>query len=186
MEGVYLLSNDSAPSVGDVFSDKARYLICSFSRAEALSNPLMWGHYANGFRGLAIEIEVPKADVRQVEYTRDLRREAWPPNIQDRVEKILTTKLSRWKHEHEFRYLKKIDRQVDGDNKSRASKIGNITAVYFGDPYGDAANSSSVFEKSSDLRAFRERREDLEYLAKEKDYYCDRVRVNDARVVRSE
>ena len=32
----------------------------------------MWGHYANGFRGVAIEIEVCENEVNKIKYKREI------------------------------------------------------------------------------------------------------------------
>ncbi len=57
MEGVYAtLSNIDA--VAQIFEAKSRQRICSFSSARALRNPLMWGYYSSGFKGVAIEVDV--------------------------------------------------------------------------------------------------------------------------------
>lgn len=177
MEGVYLLSESNDQSVKDVFSGKAQYLICSFSGKQALSNPLMWGYYANGFRGMAIEVEVSNREVAKVEYVSKIP-DKWPSNIQDCVRKILTTKLAAWKHEDEFRYLGLYDDKCD----QRAIKLGRITSVYFGNPYGDVANTDAVFELASDLRDFMKRRDKLRCVATERGLPCYLANVCDTTV----
>lgn len=59
MEGVYLAPLDES-KISKMFEEKDGFVICSFSSEEALDNPLSWGHYANGFKGIAIGIEVNK------------------------------------------------------------------------------------------------------------------------------
>jgi hypothetical protein len=134
MEGAFTLLNrpNASKIIDSIYDEKESYKICSFSGEGAFSNPLMWGYYANGFRGVAIEIEIDKNEVKQIEYVDEI------PSLEKlklnnlTAEKILTTKLSPWSHECEFRYLKK-----DFDN---LLKIGRITALFYGDPYERAKN----------------------------------------------
>lgn len=179
MEGIFLVSNSSNVDFTEVFSDKAKYAICSFSGRQALLRPTMWGYYASGFKGVAIEINVIADDVQhveQVEYTCDLPcANQLPSNINARVRRILTTKANGWKHEHEFRYL------VESD-VSKKCRIGHITGVYFGDPYGNTANQASVRESSPALQEFLARRDALEAMAREKGFDRYRVHVSGNRV----
>ena len=64
MEGIYYAA-DRANIIDLIFKAKARYKICSFSNEEAFSKPIMWGYYANGFRGVAVEIEVSEKEVKK-------------------------------------------------------------------------------------------------------------------------
>ncbi|HLO99899.1 MAG TPA: hypothetical protein VK171_14990, partial [Fimbriimonas sp.] len=57
MEGIFRA--DISPTIAnEVLSEKSSRLICCFSREAALLNPLMWGYYAGGFKGLAIEVTI--------------------------------------------------------------------------------------------------------------------------------
>lgn len=60
MEGgySYLTTAENEIATPDVFTEKNAYRICSFSGEKALSNPAIWGYCANGFKGVAIEVEV--------------------------------------------------------------------------------------------------------------------------------
>jgi hypothetical protein len=55
-----------------ILGAKAHYKICSFSDEKAFSNPIMWGYYANGFRGVAVEIEVCGEEVNKIKYERKI------------------------------------------------------------------------------------------------------------------
>lgn len=108
MEGAFTALNASNVSeiIDSIYNEKERYKICSFSNEEAFSDPVMWGYYANGFRGVVIEIEVCSTEVKQIEYVDEISSfEVLNPDM--KVKKILTTKLSPWKHECEYRFLKK-------------------------------------------------------------------------------
>src|SRR5262245_53411237 len=105
MEGVYRTDRSVATDemIQQLFSEKSRYTICCFSGEKALKHPAMWGYYANGFRGLAIEVEIPRAMVEQITYSAKLEEidPLDPPAL--RIREILCTKLNAWQHEHEYR-----------------------------------------------------------------------------------
>ncbi|MCI0366457.1 MAG: hypothetical protein L0219_21550 [Phycisphaerales bacterium] len=170
MEGVYSFTADDGVPVEDVFSDKARHVICSFSGKKAFSNPLMWGYYANGFKGLAIEIEVSADNVKKIEqmnYVKDVSE--WSElgalgAIDERVKKILTTKLDRWKHEDEFRFLCE-------SVKPAPKHIGEITGVYFGNPHAKTVNRQSIMDRSQELRMFMSHRCELKTMANAPCYF---------------
>lgn len=173
MEGVYYAHPEIIPVI---FNEKANRVICSFSDVHALSSLLMWGYYANGFKGMAIEIEVPKDKLQRVNYEKDVHMlaiDAGPsPHAADHAIRILTTKLKQWKHEYEFRFL--------DEGKRGAKKIGEITKVYFGDPYGDTAKPERLMEA---LRAYHAFRKELKALAQCKGIACDFVTVSGNTVV---
>ena len=149
MEGVYF-SNDPR-QIDDVLSQKNRRKICSFSGVDGFEQPCMWGYYANGFKGIAIEIEIDLQKVAKVEYVNE------SPQTSD-VQEILTKKLNSWRHENEYRFIKETD-----DN---FCEIGKITKVYFGDPYADLTNSDNISNKY--LREYRARCENLKILLEKK------------------
>lgn len=178
MEGVYSFTRDDRDLVDQVFSDKAKHVVCSFSGNNALSNPLMWGHYANGFKGMAIEIEVSPDSVENIEQMDYVEGVAdWSSMgqslaIEERVKKILTTKLDRWKHEDEFRFLNVPEKPArDGNGKLTGNYekgIGEISGIYFGDPYGNVVNRNVIIEQSQALQIFKSHRCELVALAKER------------------
>jgi hypothetical protein len=55
----------------DIREGKKRLRICSFSKDP--KNPLLWSHYADGFKGICIEVEIndntSDFDIIEVEYT---------------------------------------------------------------------------------------------------------------------
>ncbi|MBF0595219.1 MAG: hypothetical protein HQL22_09650 [Candidatus Omnitrophica bacterium] len=147
MEGVFTASDTVA--VHRIYNEKNKYRICSFCNDKGFQNPLMWGYYANGFKGVAIEVEVDEADVNGVKYVSDIPDIR---NLGDDVENVLMTKLSLWAHEGEHRFLKDI-------GKANFYKIGIVTAVYFGDPYGDVSNKDAVYRDNEHLRKYKELKE---------------------------
>lgn len=145
MEGVYRTSNSSEQIMNTVFSEKNKYAICSFSHPDALKCPLLWGHYANGFKGIAIEIEVADdPNIQMITYVDDVKEvdNSQTPDII----KIITTKLNFWQYENEYRYLE------EGDAGNY--EIGKIIKVYFGKPYGNIENYEQALKESTTLQDY--------------------------------
>ena len=171
MEGSFTASN--AEIIDSIYNEKEIYKICSFSNEEAFSNPIMWGHYANGFKGVVIEVEISSAKVKRIEYVDEIPSlEAFDP--QEKVEKILTTKLLPWKHECEYRFLER-------GNTNRI-KIGKITALGFGDPYERARNKENIVRNSSVLKEYLELKNEILEIVKDLEVYS--VKIENCKVVK--
>ena len=153
MEGVFFIAASHDSKIADIFSEKNKFMTCSFSAKSAFKNPVMWGYYANGFKGIAIEIEVDEDDVDEINYVTCLPDFDEESDFVHGVKKILTTKLACWKHEHEYRLLKQSD--------SHSQVIGRVTAVYFGTPYKNTDNYRMVYETSRCLREYAELQDNL-------------------------
>ncbi len=156
MEGVF--NAVSASLVQESYSKKMKYKICSFSGEGGFQNPSMWGYYAAGFRGVAIEIEIAKNYAEEVDYDRPM------PSLEvdgngEVIKEILTTKLKCWEHEKEWRYLREVDESFQ--------KIGRLKALYFGDPYSQAINKNNVYKESLLLQKYKRYRDRLIAVAKE-------------------
>ncbi len=140
MEGVYQFSDNQLNDeyIRRLFKGKSAYSICSFSGKEAFEDPLLWGYYANGFKGIAIEVEVEEnaQDIHRVEYCDNVPRVFGDKQTTDVAMRILKTKLRNWKHENEYRFL--------SDGSYGSHKIGSIRAVYFGNPYGTIYNAKDI------------------------------------------
>ena len=149
MEGVYRTAAGGT-DVEQIFGEKNKRLICSFSKSEALRNPLMWGYYANGLKGIAIEITISPNEVRNIEYVDAL------PVIHDvnPVERLLATKLSPWKHEQEARIIIQAE-------QSGLHPIGRISGLYIGKPYKNTMNSSDIYRESQLLSDYSQNVSDL-------------------------
>lgn len=167
MEGVYRNSNFNREDIDKIFSDKNRYLICSFSGEKGFNNPLLWGYYANGFKGAVIEIRVEK-DNKSIQKMDYLSEEKFRENMDD-AKKIITRKLKKWKHEDEYRYL--IE---SSENKQ---KIGKIIKVHFGNPYGNLNNTDNVIRESKSLKSFLKFKQEIIEICKSKNIeyqnYCE-------------
>lgn len=112
MEGMFVYSTRGrepraqqvVKGIGDA---KRRYKVCSLSRD--FQSHLLWAHYAGGFDGLAIEVDLPDddPDVRPVEYEGvfafldmdDVRSE------DEAARRILFSKYQEWRYEQEVRIL---------------------------------------------------------------------------------
>jgi hypothetical protein len=156
MEGVYV-SYYPKEIIDLIFKIKMGYKICSFSHEKEFSNPLLWGYYANGFRGVAVEVDVGAKEVRKIKYEPELPRMKGLVN-EEKVEKILTTKLCPWSHECEYRFLTK--------NNGDKHEIGDITAVYFGDPYGITINKEDIITCGNKTQEYYSLRNDILKLLK--------------------
>lgn len=67
------------------------------------SNPLLWSHYADRHKGIAIEFNVPDHDpFYSVRYRR--KRPIFPDEISDeQINDLILTKFSPWRYESEYR-----------------------------------------------------------------------------------
>ena len=78
---------------------------CVLCRSQGIITTLMWAHYANRHRGVAIGVEVNKYDVRRVNYsdsTFNLKYDLEFPSL-DVAKRILSEKHSAWSYEEEER-----------------------------------------------------------------------------------
>lgn len=174
MEGVYSTLLDEK-EIAERFKEKDGFVICSFSSEDAIHEPLLWGYYANGFKGIAIVIEVDEKDVLKhnengnilpvknesgamcnVRYIDWVDWEKFKKGeIDFNVENIITRKLSNWKTEKEYRFLKKSS---DGWHK-----ISGVKRVYLGDPYCNVVNREKyIILKLKKIKQYMNYREIVE------------------------
>lgn len=109
MEGIYNFEEGTkAEYINKIDKEKKKLRICSFSYD--FHNVLLWAHYADGFNGICIEVELnnwPDSEVAKVNY------EPFSPIFNDshgqyahfwpRI--IFREKNSAWKYEKEVRVL---------------------------------------------------------------------------------
>ncbi|EBL7063685.1 DUF2971 domain-containing protein [Salmonella enterica] len=76
-------------------------IIC-FSKS--WSNPLLWGHYADKHRGIALGFDIPKSMLHEVDYKKGLSP-ITIDNCKDKeyIEKLSLTKFEQWEYEGERR-----------------------------------------------------------------------------------
>lgn len=97
--------------------NKEKIRICSLSRSPDIE--LMWAHYANGNRGLVLEVGIDAAqyDLRRVDYTGPAQISVNmlnPTTAQD----ILSRKLEAWEYEKEERVFLEGSHYVDVELRS--------------------------------------------------------------------
>lgn len=161
MEGVYKLSINDLSKLDSIYDEKNQYYICSFTDLSSLESPLFWGYYANGLKGIAIEIELDendKKDFRKVKYVDSSPSIKHNSNMSndDVIIEIITTKLKFWELENEYRYVKK---ENGAENVYYYAKITNI---YIGCPYINSKNYNQITENSEDLTNYQKCRKKLE------------------------
>lgn len=167
MEGVYTYEHKHLVEP-DLPATKNKYKICSFSGLKGFENPAMWGYYANGFKGIAIEVIINDESNTNIE---NIEKVVYKNNVPkanlDSIKEILTTKLKAWEHEDEYRYI------INSEDSKQY--IGKINHVYIGCPYGNTTNYEDIIEKSESLKKYRKYKEILEKflkLKKIKYKYC--------------
>ena len=184
MEGVYEILKKYKDKIKHIFEDKYRLKICSFSGEEAFGEIPLWGYYANGFKGFAIEVKVNSTKIT------DRPDEWWEPvdyvkKIQELKVKdsngfdsdalsLLRTKLKCWEHESEYRFLMKTD--------TNFQKIGKITALYFGDPHRNTINRDTIEQYSKSFKDYLQRQKDLLKIAKDEKIPCYWVKIVNGHV----
>ena len=74
-------------------------------------NPLLWGHYAENHKGMALGFEVPEGFLFKVNYKTERFKvlfDAKKGEVKDGehvIERLLTTKFKDWEYEQEYRLL---------------------------------------------------------------------------------
>ena len=132
MEGIFYAQD--LIDIKKVFIQKINYKICSFSGEKGFNNPAMWGYYADGFCGVAIEIEIDEALIERVSYSKIVYSVVLENDHEDEAKKVLVNKLDCWRHEDECRCLVKTDKNFN--------TVGEIRAIHFGSPYMNAENKN--------------------------------------------
>lgn len=115
VEGMFVHShtskggNDYKKEVDQIIEEKKKLKVCSLSLT--FDCHLLWSHYASGFSGLAIEVELPDnhPEVKVVDYRGVF---AFVPmaehrNASETADKVLSSKYSEWSYEKEVRILKR-------------------------------------------------------------------------------
>ncbi len=136
-------------------SEKQNFKICSFSGEHALRCELMWGHYANAGKGVAIEVELDnsnKNNIIQVKYHH--KNPNFNGSNEKNLEEILSNKSPIWCYEDEYRYLS--TNQLE-DNKV---KIG-ITKIILGTPYESLSNYNDIKQNHTALKEYHKYRDKL-------------------------
>jgi hypothetical protein len=111
MEGMFAYSyrstdeEDHSNTVAEIIREKSRLLVCSLSAT--FNCHLLWAHYASGFTGVAVEVELPDVDprIRTVQYRGVFAAVNGPLDPVIAAEQILWSKYNEWAYEKEVRIL---------------------------------------------------------------------------------
>ena len=119
MEGRYIAAADGSIDKDIerlIRGNKEKIRICSLSRKSVID--LMWAHYANGSRGLVLEVGIPDHyDLRPVNYGGPAKVSVNmlnPTTAQD----VLSNKLAAWEYEEEERVFLEGSHFVDIELRS--------------------------------------------------------------------
>jgi hypothetical protein len=119
MEGRYIAAADGSIDKDIerlIRGNKEKIRICSLSRNPEID--LMWAHYANGSRGLVLEVGIPDHyDLRPVKYSGPAKvsvNALNPTTAQD----VLSSKLAAWEYEKEERVFLEGSHFVDIELRS--------------------------------------------------------------------
>ncbi|EKD0112434.1 DUF2971 domain-containing protein, partial [Escherichia coli] len=98
---------DYKKEIQQIIEEKKRLKVCSLSAT--YESHLLWAHYAGGFDGCAIEIEIPDNhhSIKQIEY-RGVFANLAMPNIyspDELANQVLSSKYREWEYEQEVRIL---------------------------------------------------------------------------------
>lgn len=108
MEGIYIANGLKPSKLKSIKEGKELIKICSLSTDK--EHPLLWGHYADGSRGICIGLKITghNLDKKQIIYDGipEIRKV-----IDDKktVKEILTHKDSSWEYEKELRIFTEKD-----------------------------------------------------------------------------
>lgn len=117
MEGMFSYSTrssdeqDRSEQVAEIIRYKRNLKICSLSRT--FDSHLLWAHYASGFEGLAIEVELPDEapEVRVLTYRgvfAQIRIDG-ELDAERTAEEVLSSKYKEWEYEQEVRIVQQGD-----------------------------------------------------------------------------
>lgn len=103
MEGFYTSDEDIPQTSIEALEQHQNSLrFCSLSKY--YNNPLMWAHYGNGCRGVAIGVEFKESDdMREVIYGSHSHLIASKPTTIERAKDVLSFKADFWQYEDEIR-----------------------------------------------------------------------------------
>lgn len=94
---------------------ESKGLICL---SRSWTNPLLWGHYAEGHTGMALGFEVPSNLLAEVIYAKTpmkipIDRKTNKPALSDKLmNQLLRTKFFDWKYEDEMRLFVQLDHET--------------------------------------------------------------------------
>lgn len=109
------------------------FLVCL---SKSWRSPLLWSHYADRHKGMALEFEVPEKQIEHVKYQKSRIKinEAKLNNQVDTTKRLLTTKYFEWAYEDEARIFIPSNEVVFENNLAfyRFNNVLNLKSVIFG------------------------------------------------------
>lgn len=130
MEGFYTSDEDIPQASIEALKQHQNSLrFCSLSKYG--NNPLMWAHYANGCRGVAIGVEFSKTvDMREVNYGSYSHLNTSKSTTIELAKDILSFKADFWQYEDEIRVFAergnfipvKVKKLILGERADRTQK----------------------------------------------------------------
>lgn len=112
-------------SVNDLFhSSKDRIRICSLS--SSMSDVRLWSHYADGNRGIVLEIDFSGLEnvIHEVNYSDKLPSYGYTILTAPNPIEVLTQKTTHWSYESEFRIIHETE-FFDIQKRMRAIYVGS-------------------------------------------------------------
>ena len=79
------------------------------------NNPLLWGHYADKHRGIALGFDIPKSMLQKVEYEKDLSKITLEKcSDESYIKELSLTKFEHWSYEDEYRLHINLENEDSG------------------------------------------------------------------------
>lgn len=175
MEGVFTTSNKKY--INKIYEGKGQFKICSFSGELGFKNPLMWGYYAKGFKGIVLEVEIEE----NYEFSKIVYDDNWPKlsnDYFDEIRKVLLHKNKLWKHEDEYRFLKQIEIKNNDNNLN----IGKIKAIYFGGPYSKLININQIVKDTKHFDNYFIYKPQIIKISQEKGIKCFSIKIGEKEI----
>jgi hypothetical protein len=94
-----------------IIREKRRIKVCALSKS--FKSYLLWAHYANGFDGFAVEVELRSGDseIHEIDYVDTFRiiDDSITGSYQAIANEILSSKYKAWEYEEEVRILQQSE-----------------------------------------------------------------------------
>ena len=119
MEGFFFDYREGKYKDTGIAEARKKHLVCSLSAT--LSDPLLWAHYADGFKGVCIEVEINESLIKphKIDYSKDALVISYDrsdklmgeprPDVNEMAIQTLTRKFPDWAYEQEYRLLNHSD-----------------------------------------------------------------------------
>lgn len=132
MEGIFYYDNGVDKTIIDsIKAAKQKHKVCSLS--EDFKHPLLWAHYADGFKGICIEIGIEQGyNVHEIKYmneTPKINNGSYSNLTEESYDsfavRALTRKFKEWTYEGEYRLF-------NTDDSPKISSGIRVLSILFG------------------------------------------------------